>query len=127
MVDSKIYAKPITFKMPATPQADTEMLEGFCEDHHKIRERLTATKPAQVVQVPAASLSRCVGTYDTERMARSTSSASRWTGPHSGSTTTEKAKNWIFDRSSTSRTKSAAHGGGNTDGEGIGYSTRRLC
>jgi hypothetical protein len=31
MVDSKIYAKPITFKMPMTLRADAEMLEGFCE------------------------------------------------------------------------------------------------
>ena len=66
MVDSKVYAKPITFKMPMALQADTEMLEGFCENHHKSRERMTTTKPAQVVQVPAATLSRYVGTYDIE-------------------------------------------------------------
>jgi hypothetical protein len=64
MVDPKVYAKPITFSMPMVLQADTEMLEGFCENHHKSRERMTATKPAEVMQVPAATLSRYVGTYD---------------------------------------------------------------
>jgi hypothetical protein len=66
MVDPKLYAKPITFSMPMALQADTEMLEGFCENHHRSRERMTSTKPAEVVQVPAAMLSRYVGTYDTE-------------------------------------------------------------
>jgi hypothetical protein len=66
MVDPKIYAKPITFSMPMALQADTEMLEGFCENHHKSRERMTSTEAARVVQVPAATLSRYVGTYDTE-------------------------------------------------------------
>jgi hypothetical protein len=66
MIDPKVYAKPITFTMPMTLQADTEMLEGFCENHHKSRERMTTTKPAQVAQVPAATLSRHIGTYDIE-------------------------------------------------------------
>ena len=66
IVDPKVYAKPITFSMPIALQADTEMLEGFCENHHKSRERMTATKPAQVVDVPAATLSRYVGTYDVD-------------------------------------------------------------
>ena len=38
MVDPSIYAKPITFSMPIALQTDTEMLEGFCENHHKSRE-----------------------------------------------------------------------------------------
>ena len=66
MVDPKVYAKPITFSMPIALQTDTEMLEGFCENHHKSRERMSATRPAQVVDVPAATLSRYVGTYDAE-------------------------------------------------------------
>jgi hypothetical protein len=66
MVDPKVYAKPITFSMPMALEADTEMLEGFCENHHKSRERMTTTQPAQVVEVPAATLSRYVGTYDTD-------------------------------------------------------------
>lgn len=66
MVDPKVYAKPITFSMPMVLQADTEMIEGFCENHHKSRERMAATKPAQVVQVPTATLSRYVGTYDVD-------------------------------------------------------------
>src|SRR5262245_30202468 len=65
MVDPKIYAKPIVVSTPITLQADTELLEGFCENHHKSRERMSTTKPAVVVQVPAATLSRYVGTYDT--------------------------------------------------------------
>ena len=64
MVDPTVYSKPITFSMPMALQADTEMLEGFCENHHKSRERMTSTKPAEVVEVPAATLSRYVGTYD---------------------------------------------------------------
>ena len=47
MVDPKVYAKPITFSMPIALQTDTEMLEGFCENHHKSRERMSATKPAR--------------------------------------------------------------------------------
>jgi hypothetical protein len=52
--------------MPMALQADTEMLEGFCENHHKSRERMLSTRAAQVVQAPAATLSRYVGTYDTD-------------------------------------------------------------
>jgi hypothetical protein len=66
MVDPKVYAKPITFSIPMALQTDTEMLEGFCENHHKSRERMLSTRAAQVVQVPAATLSRYVGTYDTD-------------------------------------------------------------
>ena len=66
MVDPKVYAKPITFSIPMALQADTEMLEGFCENHHKSRERMVSTRAAQVVRVPAATLSRYVGTYDTD-------------------------------------------------------------
>jgi hypothetical protein len=51
--------------MPIALQADTELLEAFCENHHESRERMEATQPAEVVQVPAATLSRYVGTYDT--------------------------------------------------------------
>jgi hypothetical protein len=66
MVDPKLYAKPIAFTMPMKLQADTEMLEGFCENHHKSRERMTSTKAAAFVQVPASTLSRYVGTYETD-------------------------------------------------------------
>ena len=66
MVDPTIYTKPITFAMPIALQADTEMLEGFCENHHKSRERMTSTKAADVAPVSAVTLSRYVGTYDTD-------------------------------------------------------------
>jgi len=65
MVDPKVYAKPIAFTMPVKLRPDTEMLEGFCENHHKSRERMASTRAAEVVQVSAGTLSRYVGTYDT--------------------------------------------------------------
>ena len=65
MVDPKVYAKPITFSMPMALQADLEMLEAFCENNHKTRERMASTRAADVVQVPVATLSGYVGTYDT--------------------------------------------------------------
>ena len=65
MVDPMVYAKPIAFTMPVKLRADTEMLEGFCENHHKSRERMATTRAAAVVQVPTATLTRYVGTYDT--------------------------------------------------------------
>jgi hypothetical protein len=66
MADPKVYAKPITLKMPAKLQADTEQLEAVCENNQKARERMASTTAAVVVQVPAATLSRYVGTYDTD-------------------------------------------------------------
>jgi hypothetical protein len=65
MTDPKLYAKPIALSMPMKLLPDTEMLEGFCENHHKSRERMTSTKAATLVQVPTSTLSRYVGTYDT--------------------------------------------------------------
>jgi hypothetical protein len=66
MTDPKVYAKPISFSMPIALVADTEMLEGFCENHQKSRARMSLTKAAQPVQVPAATLVRYVGTYDSD-------------------------------------------------------------
>jgi hypothetical protein len=66
MVDPTIYFKPITLSMPIALQADTELLEGVCENHHKSRERMALTRAAVAVQVPTATLSRYVGTYDTD-------------------------------------------------------------
>jgi hypothetical protein len=51
--------------MPLALQTDTEMLEGFCENHHKSRERMVSTKAADIAHISAAVLSRYVGTYDT--------------------------------------------------------------
>ncbi len=65
LVDSKVYAKPITVTIPIALQADTELLESFCENHHTSRERMASTKPAEIVAVPAATLSQYIGTYDT--------------------------------------------------------------
>jgi hypothetical protein len=66
LVDPTVFSKPITLTMPIALQADTEMLEAVCENHHASRERMAATQAAEVVQVPAATLSRYVGTYDTD-------------------------------------------------------------
>lgn len=66
MTDPTIYAKPISFSLPIALTADTEMLEGFCENHQKSRARMAITKAGQPVQVTAAALARYVGTYDTD-------------------------------------------------------------
>jgi hypothetical protein len=66
MTDPAIYARPLTVTIPVKLMTDTEMLEGFCENHHASRERMALTQPAEVVQVPRETLSRYVGTYDTE-------------------------------------------------------------
>jgi hypothetical protein len=63
MVDPKAYLKPIMFTMPIEFQADTEMLEFYC-DNNKSRERISKTSAGQAVQVPVTTLSRYVGTYD---------------------------------------------------------------
>ena len=66
MTDAKVYAKPIALTVPVKLLPDTEMLEGFCENHHKDRERMALTKAAEVVKVPAATLARYIGIYDTD-------------------------------------------------------------
>jgi hypothetical protein len=63
MVDPNAYLKPITFSMPMEFQADTEMLEFYC-DNNKSRERISKTSAAQVVEVPPSTLMRYVGVYD---------------------------------------------------------------
>jgi len=65
MLDPTVYAKPIAFAMPIALQADTELLEAVCENHHVSRERMAATQAAEVVQVPEATLAGYTGTYDT--------------------------------------------------------------
>jgi hypothetical protein len=66
MTDASLYAKPIAVTVPVKLLADTEMLEAVCENHHKDRERMAVTKAAVVVRVPAATLARYTGTYNTE-------------------------------------------------------------
>jgi hypothetical protein len=63
MVDPKAYLQPITFSMPMEIQADTEMLEFYCDNNHS-RERISKTPGVQPVDVPVATLSRYVGVYD---------------------------------------------------------------
>jgi hypothetical protein len=66
MNDPALYAKPITVTTPINLMADTEMLQGVCENNAATRERIAAVKPAVAFDVPMATLSRYVGTYDTE-------------------------------------------------------------
>jgi hypothetical protein len=74
------------------------MLEGFGENHHNSREPMTAAMPAQVVRVPAATLSRYEVTDDTQNDGENhiigvTTDASALWFDHDG-----KAKNWNFRR-----------------------------
>jgi hypothetical protein len=72
MSDPMVYSKPITFAMPMDLQADTEMLEFFCENHHKSRDRMASTRAAVTAEVPAATLAGYAGTYDTDDDGRKT-------------------------------------------------------
>jgi hypothetical protein len=63
MVDPKAYLKPITFTMPMQLQADTEMLEYYC-DNNTSRERISRTPAVKPVPVPAATLAGYAGVYD---------------------------------------------------------------
>jgi len=65
MTDPRVYAKAIVFSMPVALQSDTELLEAVCENNQKSRERMATTQAAVAVDVPAATLERYVGTYDT--------------------------------------------------------------
>ena len=62
--DPKAYPKPISVAIPMKLQTDTEMLESVCENNTKSLQRMSSTKPATPVNVPAATLSRYVGMYD---------------------------------------------------------------
>jgi len=66
MTDPALYAKPITVTTPIHLMADTEMLQGVCENNAATRERIAAVTPLTPFAVPVATLSRYVGTYDTE-------------------------------------------------------------
>jgi len=65
MVDPALYTKPISAKVSAKLQADTELLEAVCENQKESRARMASTPAAQVAQVPSSTLSGYVGTYDT--------------------------------------------------------------
>jgi hypothetical protein len=64
MVDAKAYPNGITFTMPMKLQADTELLEAVCENNAASLARMSRTAPADVVNVPVATLSGYVGVYD---------------------------------------------------------------
>ena len=70
MTDPALYAKPITVTTPIDLLADTEMLEGVCENSRATQERMAAAKAAVPFDVPAATLSGYVGTYDMEGSGR---------------------------------------------------------
>ena len=64
MVDPKAYPNGITFRMPMKLQTDSEMLESVCENNAASLARMSRTAPAEVVNVPVATLSGYVGVYD---------------------------------------------------------------
>ena len=59
-----VSQRPITFTMPMKLQADTELLEAVCENNAASLARMSSTAPADVVNVPVATLSGYVGVYD---------------------------------------------------------------
>lgn len=68
--DPTLYAKSITVTTPIDLLADTEMLEGVCENSRATQARMATVAPAVPFDVPMATLSRYVGTYDTESLGR---------------------------------------------------------
>jgi len=64
MVDPTAYPNGIRFTMPMKFRADTELLEAFCDNNAASLARIAKTPPAQVVDVPAATLAGHVGVYD---------------------------------------------------------------
>jgi hypothetical protein len=64
MTDPKAYPNGIRFTMPMKFKADAEPIEFVCENHGGSRERISRTAATPAVQVPVATLSGYVGTYD---------------------------------------------------------------
>jgi hypothetical protein len=64
MTDPKAYPNGIHFTIPIKFQPDTELLESFCENNAASLARMAKTAPAEVVDVPVATLSGYVGVYD---------------------------------------------------------------
>ena len=64
MVDPTAYPNGIRFTMPMKFRPDTELIEAFCENNAASLARISKTAPAQIVDVPAATLSGYVGVYD---------------------------------------------------------------
>jgi len=64
MTDPKAYPNGIRFTMPMKFRADKEPIELVCENHGGSRERISRTAAAEVVDVPATTLSGYVGVYD---------------------------------------------------------------
>jgi hypothetical protein len=64
MVDPTAYPNGIRFTMPMKFRPDTELIEAFCENNTASLARMAKTAPAEVVNVPAATLSSHVGVYD---------------------------------------------------------------
>ena len=64
MTDPKGYPNGIHFTIPIKFQPDTELLESFCENNAASLARMSKTAPAELVNVPVATLSGYVGVYD---------------------------------------------------------------
>ena len=64
MVDPTAYPNGIRFTMPMKLLPDTELIESYCDNNAASLARIAKTPPAEVVEVPVATLSRYVGVYD---------------------------------------------------------------
>jgi hypothetical protein len=64
MVDPTAYPNGIRFAMPMKFLPDTELIESHCDNNAASLARIAKTPPAEVVEVPVATLSRYVGVYD---------------------------------------------------------------
>jgi hypothetical protein len=64
MTDPNAYPNGIRFTMPMKYRPETELIEAYCENNAASLARIAKTPPAEVVNVPAATLSGYVGVYD---------------------------------------------------------------
>jgi hypothetical protein len=64
MTDPNAYPNGIRFTMPMKYRPDTELIEAYCENNAASLARIAKTPPADVVNVPVATLSGYVGVYD---------------------------------------------------------------
>jgi hypothetical protein len=65
--DPGVFAKPIAIATAMTLSADTELLEYVCAENPKDRAHLVGrTTEERAINVPAATLARYVGVYETE-------------------------------------------------------------
>ena len=95
MVDPKAYLKPIRFSMPMGLQADTELLEFFCDNNDAAANALAATARraggGRARRHALAAMSASTTSW-TKATAARPSPRSRSTARRCGSTTTARAR-----------------------------------